>query len=84
MPKHVTIDAGSIDRDQAIVSFPLAGAANGSYTLTGEAAPSATNGMGRSSVEVNQGNLRSVNVVTAGDRTRLVLDLKTATGYKAQ
>jgi hypothetical protein len=28
------------------------------------------------SVELNQGNLRSVNVVQAGDRTRLVLNLK--------
>jgi len=46
--------------------------------------PGATNGLGRSSVELNQGNLRSVNVVTAGDRTRLVLNLKAPTGYKAQ
>ncbi len=46
--------------------------------------PGATNGLGRPSVEINQGNLRSVNVVTSGDRTRLVLNLKTATGYKAQ
>lgn len=46
--------------------------------------PNATNGLGRSSVELNQGNLRSVNVVTAGDRTRLVLNLRAATGYKAQ
>ena len=30
------------------------------------------------SVEVNQGNLRSVNVAQSGDRTRLVLNLKTA------
>jgi type IV pilus assembly protein PilQ len=36
--------------------------------------PGASNGLGRSSVEVNQGNLRSLNVVTAGDRTRLVLE----------
>ena len=46
--------------------------------------PGATNGLGRSSVDLNQGNLRSVNVVTAGDRTRLVLNLKAPTGYKAQ
>jgi type IV pilus assembly protein PilQ len=46
--------------------------------------PGATNGMGRNAVEVNLGNLRSVNIVQAGDRTRLVLNLKTATGYKAQ
>jgi type IV pilus assembly protein PilQ len=46
--------------------------------------PGAANGLGRPSVELNQGNLRSVNVVTAGDRTRLVLNLKSPTGYKAQ
>ncbi|MFD0669113.1 type IV pilus secretin PilQ [Ramlibacter sp. MAHUQ-53] len=46
--------------------------------------PGATNNLGRNTVEVNQGNLRSVNVVQAGDRTRLVLNLKTPTAYKAQ
>jgi type IV pilus assembly protein PilQ len=46
--------------------------------------PGATNGMGRNAVEVNLGNLRSINVVQAGDRTRLVLNLKAPTGYKAQ
>jgi type IV pilus assembly protein PilQ len=46
--------------------------------------PGATNGLGRSTVEINQGNLRSVNVVQAGERTRLVLNLKSAAAYKAQ
>jgi type IV pilus assembly protein PilQ len=46
--------------------------------------PGASNGLGRSTVEINQGNLRSVNVVQAGERTRLVLNLKTATPYVAQ
>ncbi|MEN9539422.1 MAG: hypothetical protein RLZZ126_1657, partial [Pseudomonadota bacterium] len=46
--------------------------------------PGVTNGMGRSAVEVNQGNLRSVNVVQAGERTRVVLNLKQAATYKAQ
>ena len=46
--------------------------------------PGATNGMGRSTVDINQGNVRSVNVVQSGDRSRLVLNLKSASGYKAQ
>lgn len=46
--------------------------------------PGASNGIGRSLVDINQGNLRSVNVVQAGDRTRLVLNLKQATTYKTQ
>ncbi len=46
--------------------------------------PGAANALGRNSVEVNQGNVRSVNVVQAGDRTRIVLNLRSATGYKTQ
>jgi type IV pilus assembly protein PilQ len=46
--------------------------------------PGATNGLGRSAVEINQGNLRSVNVVQAGERTRIVLNLKSAAAYNAQ
>jgi type IV pilus assembly protein PilQ len=46
--------------------------------------PGASNGLGRNSVDINQGNVRSVSVVQAGDRTRLVLNLKTPTAYKAQ
>ena len=38
--------------------------------------PGVGNAMGKSSVEVNQGNLRSVNVAQSGERTRLVLNLK--------
>jgi type IV pilus assembly protein PilQ len=45
--------------------------------------PGVANGMGKTSVEVNSGNLRSVNVAQAGDRTRLVLNLKQATSYRA-
>ena len=46
--------------------------------------PGVSNGMGRSSIDINQGNLRSVSVAQAGDRTRLVLNLKQASGYRAQ
>lgn len=43
-----------------------------------------SNGMGRSAVEINQGNVKSVTVVQAGERTRVVLNLKQATGYKTE
>jgi type IV pilus assembly protein PilQ len=46
--------------------------------------PGVANAIGRSAVEVNQGNLRSINVVQAGERTRLVLNLKQATAYRTQ
>ena len=46
--------------------------------------PGVTNAVGRSTIDVNQGNLRSVNIVQAGDRTRLVMNLKEATAYKTE
>jgi type IV pilus assembly protein PilQ len=46
--------------------------------------PGVGNAMGRSSIELNQGNLRTVNVAQAGDRTRLVLNLRQAASYRAQ
>lgn len=46
--------------------------------------PGFANAMGRSALEINQGNLRSVSVVQAGDRSRVVLNLKQSTTYKTQ
>jgi len=46
--------------------------------------PSVTNAMGRSLVEVNQGNLRTVTVAEAGERTRVVLNLKQPSAYQAR
>lgn len=46
--------------------------------------PGVSNAMGRSTIEVNQGNLRSVTVVQAGDRTRVVLNLKQPASYKTE
>ena len=46
--------------------------------------PGVVNGIGRNSVDINQGNLRSANVVQAGDRTRVVINLKQAASYQAR
>ena len=46
--------------------------------------PGTANASGKSAFEVNQGNLKSVNVVQAGDRTRVVLNLKQPTSYQAE
>ena len=46
--------------------------------------PGVGNAMGRNSVDVNVGNLRSVSVAQAGERSRLVLNLKQASSYRAQ
>ena len=46
--------------------------------------PGVTSAMGRSTIDISQGNVKSVSVVQAGERTRVVLNLKQATSYKAQ
>lgn len=46
--------------------------------------PSVGNATGKTSQAVNQGDLRSLNVVQAGDRTRLVLNLDRGMNYKTQ
>ena len=43
-----------------------------------------TNAMGRSLVDVNQGNLRTVTVAEAGERARVVLNLKQPSAYQAR
>ena len=46
--------------------------------------PNTTNNLGRASQEVNEGELRSLAMVQAGDRTRLVLNLKNMVTYDTQ
>ncbi|MBV8211239.1 MAG: type IV pilus secretin PilQ [Burkholderiaceae bacterium] len=43
--------------------------------------PSTVNNLGRNAVEINQGDLRSVNVVQASGRVRIVLNLRTPVTY---
>jgi type IV pilus assembly protein PilQ len=46
--------------------------------------PRVTNAVGRSAIEFNLGNLRAANVVQAGERSRVVLNLQRATTYQAE
>lgn len=46
--------------------------------------PQASNGLGRNAQQVDQGDLRSVNIVQAGDRTRMVLNLKKMTPFETK
>jgi type IV pilus assembly protein PilQ len=89
---QMTIDAvaGSTSGGAEVVrielSQPLAAAPAG-FSIQSPARialdfPGISNGMGRSTIDINQGNLKSVSVVQAGDRTRVVLNLKQATTYK--
>jgi type IV pilus assembly protein PilQ len=70
------------------LSQPLASVPNGFAVQTPPRValdlPGVSNALGRSTVDINQGNLRSVNVAQSGDRTRLVLNLKQPANYQAQ
>jgi len=46
--------------------------------------PGVSNALGKNSVELNQGNLRSANVAQSGERTRLVLNLRQAASYRLE
>jgi type IV pilus assembly protein PilQ len=69
-------------------SEPLAAAPNG-FAIQSPARialdfPGMTSRLGREAIDISQGNLRSVNVVQAGERSRLVLNLKQATAYTTE
>lgn len=46
--------------------------------------PGVSNAVGKPLIEVNQGNVRSINIAQSGDRTRLVLNLKQPANYRAE
>lgn len=46
--------------------------------------PGTSNGLPQSLVELHQGNLNTANVVEASGRTRVVLNLKSATNYRTE
>ncbi len=70
------------------LSAPLAAVPNGFAVQTPPRValdlPAVSNGLGRNLVDINQGNLRSVAIAQAGDRTRLVLNLRQASSYRAE
>ena len=45
--------------------------------------PNTANALGRTSQDIGQGDLRSMNVVQGADRTRLVLNLRRPVGHEA-
>jgi len=46
--------------------------------------PGVSNALGKNSVELNQGNLRSASIAQSGERTRLVLNLRQAANYRVE
>lgn len=70
------------------LSEPLAAVPNG-FTIQSPPRvaidlPGVGNAMGRNAIELNQGNLRSANIAQAGDRARVVLNLRQASNYQAR
>lgn len=77
------VEVVRVDLSQALSAVP-AGFSIQSPARIALDFPNVVSAMGRSNIEVNQGNLKSVSVVQAGDRTRVVLNLKQFTTYKTQ
>ena len=64
-------------------------AAPGAFTIANPARiafdfPATSNGLGRNSQDIGEGVLRSMNVIQAGDRTRLVLNLRGMVPYETK
>jgi type IV pilus assembly protein PilQ len=77
------VEVVRVDLSQALSALPAG------FTIQSPARialdfPGVGSALGRSQVEMNQGNLKSANVVQAGERTRLVLNLKQATSYRLE
>src|SRR6266508_2634972 len=61
----------------------------GSFTIANPARiafdfPDTTNGLGRNNQDIGEGVLRSMNLVQAGERTRLVLNLRNMVPYESK
>lgn len=72
-----------IDLSEALTSLPTGFSIQSPARLVLEFT-GVSSSLSSPSVEINQGNLRTVNVLHAGDRTRVVLNLKQVTRYKTQ
>jgi len=70
-----------VDFDEPLVSSPT-GFSTQSPARVALDFQGVGNSSGKSNYEVNLGNLKSVNVVQAGERSRIVLNLKSATSYR--
>ncbi|MBH9576014.1 type IV pilus secretin PilQ [Inhella proteolytica] len=72
-----------IEFDQALKELPRG------FTIQAPARiaidlPGVGNALGRNNIEINQGNVRSASVAQSADRTRLVLNLRNASNYRAE
>ena len=83
-----TVQQAGVDVVRVELSEPLPGVPTG-FTVQAPPRiaidlPGVVNGLGRNVVDINQGNLRSAAVAQAGDRSRLVLNLRQASSFTAK
>ncbi len=77
------VEVIKIDLSQAL-TVPPAGFSIQSPARVVIDLPHVGSGSVQSAVNINQGNVRSANVIQAGERTRVVLNLKQSVGYRTQ
>lgn len=77
------VEVIKIDLSQALTTAP-AGFSIQSPARVVIDLPHVGSGSVQSAININQGNVRSANVIQAGERTRVVLNLKQSVGYRTQ
>lgn len=77
------VEVVKIDLSQALSALPQAFAIQSPARVALDF-PQVSSAMGRATIDVKQGNLNSVSVVPAGNRSRVVLNLKQPTTYKME
>ncbi len=77
------VEVVKIDLSQALSAVPAAFSIQSPARVALDF-PEVSSAMGRATIDVKQGNLNSISVVPAGNRSRVVLNLKQSTTYKMQ
>ncbi|MDO8457856.1 MAG: type IV pilus secretin PilQ [Rhodoferax sp.] len=77
------VEVVRIDLSEALSALPAAFSIQSPARIALDF-PNVVSAIGRATIAVNQGNLNSISVVQAGDRTRVVMNLKQSTTYTTQ
>lgn len=77
------VEVIKIDMTQALAAPPIGFSIQSPARVVLDL-PNVGSGSVQSAIAINQGNVRSANVIQAGERTRVVLNLKQSVTYKTQ
>lgn len=84
---HTTLQGGKVEvrvsLKQALAVPPVGFTTNNPPRIALDF-PGTANTLGKSAIEVGEGTLRTVNIVQAGNRTRLVMNLAKPVGYETR